>query len=61
MRFYRLASVDGAAHGLSTGRKDGSIAQNTSGIFDLRRHLLVVVQQLVEQRPSVVASTSRLS
>lgn len=36
MRFYRLASVDGAANRRSDGRHEMSIAQNTSSIFNLR-------------------------
>lgn len=36
MRLYRLASVDGAPNRRSDGRHDGSIAQNTSSIFNLR-------------------------
>ena len=36
MRFYRLASADGAANRRSDGRHEGSIVQNTSSIFNLR-------------------------
>lgn len=36
MRFYRLASVDVAANRSSDGRRERSIAQNTSSIFNLR-------------------------
>jgi hypothetical protein len=48
MRFYRLASVDGAANRRLDGRHERSIAQNTSSIFNLRRHLQAVVHQRVE-------------